>query len=157
MLELYIQKTSINPDLRLTRIKLVVRMISNIFLYQNLRFIPTFLKLFHLADPNHFFIFCGPPNTVNNEKTTDWLHTNKMHKSLYSCCCLQNRLIWGSVWFMLLTTFFSGFAIQGLILDKASRTSILFRYFGLIFTKLEKPTLHWYVVVKGRTSLSMPS
>jgi len=36
----------------------------------------------------------------------------------------------------------TGFDILNLILDKASRTTILFRYFGLIFTKFEKPTLH---------------
>jgi len=32
------------------------------------------------------------------------------------------------------------FDILGLILDNDSRTSIMFRYFGLIFTKLEKLT-----------------
>ena len=46
-----------------------------------------------------------------------------------------------------------------LILDKTNRmsflTSILFRYFDLIFTKLEKPVSHWNVVVKGRTSFDV--
>jgi len=34
----------------------------------------------------------------------------------------------------------TGFDIVRLILDKASCTSIVFRSFGLIFTKLEQPT-----------------
>jgi len=37
----------------------------------------------------------------------------------------------------------TGIDIPGLILDKASRKSIPFRYYGLIFTKIEKTTSHW--------------
>jgi len=41
----------------------------------------------------------------------------------------------------------TGFDILGLILDKASWTSIMFRYFSLVFTKLEKATSRWYKTV----------
>jgi len=37
-----LQQTLVNPDLRQNRIKLVVRMISNLFLYKNVRFIRIF-------------------------------------------------------------------------------------------------------------------
>jgi len=52
----------------------------------------------------------------------------------------------------------TSFDILGWILDKANPmsnylTSILFRSFDLIFTQLEKRTSHWYVIVKGRTSI----
>jgi len=44
---------------------------------------------------------------------------------------------------MLLTNFPTGIDIpELLILDKANQTSILFRYYSLIFTKLEKKQPH---------------
>jgi len=73
---------------------------------------------------------------------------NKMHKSFTHAVVskpasseVQRDLCSSEIYAnILLQLGHTSFDILGLILDKAGRTSIIFLYFGLIFTKLENPT-----------------